>query len=179
MAPKLVRRGCGPARVSARFRSAKLGMLGRRQAADTAGMGDTNPTSATLKTTKDHKRGTVRGGPRPGRAGGAGTANFTRLSDKERRRCPRPRRRAPAVATRGGGRHMSARAGPEGRRRAASDRSRRRRTACRALAPADGPRRRVLVEPRLPVRGARRAGGPSAGAASAAPTSRDRGTKDH
>ena len=56
----------------------------------------------------------------------------------------RPRRRAPAVATRGGGRHRSARAGPEGRRRAASDRSRRRRTACRALAPADGPRRRVL-----------------------------------
>ena len=35
-----------------------------------------------------------------------------------------------------------------------------------------------FVEPRLPVRGARRAGGPSAGAASAAPTSRDRGTKD-
>jgi len=31
---------------------------------------------AVLKTTKDHKRGTVRDGPRPGRAGGVGIANF-------------------------------------------------------------------------------------------------------
>ena len=46
---------------------------------------------AVLKTTKDHKRGAVRDGPRPGRAGGAVIAVSSRGYRGEPRRCLRQR----------------------------------------------------------------------------------------
>ena len=51
----------------------------------------TKDDSRELKTTKDHKRGTVRDAPRPGRAGGAVIAVSPRGYRGEPRRCLRQR----------------------------------------------------------------------------------------
>ena len=97
--PKHARRRCGPCTASSRSRSIMSGVVSLPAAADTARDGVADPASAPLTTANDHKRGTVRDAPRPGRAGCAVVAVSSRGYHKEPRRCLRPRRRGPAACT--------------------------------------------------------------------------------